>query len=109
MPAMRFMCEKEGLVKSKCNLHYFVLEFLHLEAQLSEMQPKQTRNRKKDVLIINTPLLLCCIVLQSEADLSESEADLSEPKMQPKQTRSRKKGVLIINIALLLCCRVFIV
>ena len=96
------MCEKEGLVKSKCNSHYFVLEFLQSEAQLSEMQPKQTRNRKKDVLIINTALLLCYRVLQTEADLSE-------PKMQPKQTRSRKKGVLIINIALLLCCRIFTV
>ena len=47
------MCEKEELVKSKCDSHYFVLEFLQLEAQLSEMQPKQMRSRKKGVLIIN--------------------------------------------------------
>ena len=47
------MCEKEELVKCKCDSHYFVLEFLQLEAQLSEMQPKQMRSRKKGVLIIN--------------------------------------------------------
>ena len=56
------MCEKEGLVKSKCDSHYFVLEFLQSEVQLSEMQPKQMRSRNKGMLIINIALLLCCRV-----------------------------------------------
>ena len=56
------MCEKEGLVKSKCDSHYFVLEFLQPEAQLNEMQPIQMRSRNKGMLIINIAILLYCRV-----------------------------------------------